>query len=68
MKVETFRINLLTLRTSLGLSQEQFGQPIGVSKGCVQAYESGRAQPSLATIKLIAEVYNIDDLYLFLFK
>jgi transcriptional regulator with XRE-family HTH domain len=64
----TFRTNLLTLRTSLGLSQEQFGQPIGVSRGSVQAYETGRAQPSLLTIKLIAEVYNIDDLYLFLFK
>ena len=64
----TFRINLFTLRTSLKLSQEQFGQPIGVSRGSVQAYETGRAQPSLLTIKLIVEVYNIDDLYLFLFK
>jgi transcriptional regulator with XRE-family HTH domain len=64
----TFRINLITLRKSLNLSQEAFGQPIGVSRGSVQAYETGRAQPSLETIKLIAEVYNIDDLYLFLFK
>lgn len=64
----TFRINLLQLRTSLGLSQTEFGESIGVSKGSLQAYESGRCQPSLATIKLIAEVYNIDDLYLFLFK
>jgi DNA-binding transcriptional regulator YiaG len=63
-----FRINLFTLRTNLGLSQEAFGQPIGVSKGCVQAYESGRCHPSLATIKLIVDTYNIDDLYLFLFK
>lgn len=64
----TFRTNILLLRTSLGLSQEAFGQPIGVSRGCVQAYEAGRCQPSLKTIKLIADVYNIDDLYLFLFK
>jgi len=64
----TFRINLFTLRTNLGLSQTEFGQSIGVSKGSLQAYESGRAQPSLATIKLIADVYSIDDLYLFLFK
>jgi DNA-binding XRE family transcriptional regulator len=63
-----FRTNILLLRTSLGLSQEAFGQPIGVSKGCVQAYESGRCQPSLKTIKLIVDTYNIDDLYLFLFK
>lgn len=63
-----FRTNILLLRKSLGLSQEAFGQSIGVSKGCLQAYESGRCQPSLKTIKLIADVYNIDDLYLFLFK
>ena len=64
----TFRINLLQLRTKLGLSQTEFGESIGVSKGSLQAYEAGRCQPSLATIKRIAEVYNIDDLYLFLFK
>jgi transcriptional regulator with XRE-family HTH domain len=64
----TFRINLFTLRTSLKLSQEEFGQSVGVSRGSIQAYETGRCQPSLETIKLIAEVYNIDDLYLFLFK
>jgi transcriptional regulator with XRE-family HTH domain len=64
----TFRVNLLKLRKELKLSQTEFGQSIGVSKGCLQAYETGRAQPNLATIKLIAEVYNIDDLYLFLFK
>lgn len=64
----TFRINLLQLRISVGFSQEEFGKSIGVSKGCLQAYEAGRCQPSLKTIKLIADTYNIDDLYLFLFK
>ena len=50
------------------MSQEKFGQSIGVSKGCVNAYESGRAEPSLKTIKKIVDTYGIDDLYLFLFK
>ena len=62
------RINILKLRHQHNMSQEKFGQSIGVSKGCVNAYESGRAEPSLKTIKRIVDVYGIDDLYLFLFK
>ena len=62
------RINILKLRHQHNMSQEKFGKSIGVSKGCVNSYESGRAEPSLKTIKRIVDVYGIDDLYLFLFK
>lgn len=62
------RINILMLRNQHNLSQEKFGESIGVSKGCVQAYESGRCEPSLQTLKLLADTYHIDDLYVFLFK
>lgn len=63
-----FRINLLKLRLNLGFTQKQFGETVGVSRGSIQAYEAGRAQPSMETIKLIVDLYGIDDLYLFLYK
>jgi transcriptional regulator with XRE-family HTH domain len=41
---------------------------LGISKDMVQSYEDGRAEPSLDTIKNIADTFKIDDLYLFLYK
>lgn len=40
---------------------------LGISKGMVQSYEDGRAEPSLNTIKKIVDTFGIDDLYLFLY-
>jgi len=41
---------------------------LGISKGMVQSYEDGRAEPSIATLKKIVDVFGIDDLYLFLYQ
>jgi hypothetical protein len=62
------RINLIQLRHKENLTQESFGKMLGISKGMVQSYEDGRAEPSLDTIKNIADTFGIDDLYLFLYK
>jgi transcriptional regulator with XRE-family HTH domain len=41
---------------------------LNISKGMVQSYEYGRAEPSLDTKKKIVDTFGIDDLYLFLYK
>ena len=61
------RINLIILRQKNKLTQQAFGEIIGVSKASVQSYESGRAVPSLETIKKIVDAFGIDDLYMFLY-
>ena len=40
---------------------------LGITKGMVNSYESGRAEPSYETLKKIVDVFKIDDLYLFLY-
>jgi transcriptional regulator with XRE-family HTH domain len=49
------------------MTQASFGEMLGISKGMVQSYEDGRAEPSLHTIKKIVDTFGIDDLYLFLY-
>ena len=61
------RINLLRLRHKKEMTQASFGEMLGISKGMVQSYEDGRAEPSLHTIKKIVDTFGIDDLYLFLY-
>ena len=61
------RTNLIILRQKNNLTQQAFGEIIGVSKSSVQSYESGRAEPSYETLKKIVDIFKIDDLYLFLF-
>jgi len=62
------RTNLIQLRHRENLTQESLGAMLGISKGMVQSYEDGRAEPSLDTIKKIVDTFGIDDLYLFLYK
>lgn len=49
------------------MTQTSFAQMLNLTKGMVQSYEDGRAEPSLETIKKIADNFGIDDLYLFLY-
>jgi transcriptional regulator with XRE-family HTH domain len=55
------------VRHQKNLTQQSLAQMLGITKGMLQSYETGRAEPSLETIKKIADTFAIDDLYLFLF-
>ena len=50
------------------MTQLNFAQTLNLTKGMVQSYEDGRAEPSIATLKKIVDVFGIDDLYLFLYQ
>lgn len=47
------------IRTKFNLSQERFGQKIGVSGKSVSAYETGRATPSIKILSQIAKTFNV---------
>ena len=53
------RIKLI--RNGTGLSQEKFGEKLGITKMGVQAWEYGRNNPSKAMIHKISEVYGINE-------
>lgn len=50
---------LIKLRRKLGLSQEEFGQLIGVSRQAVSKWELGQSQPDLESLKRIKEKFNV---------
>lgn len=52
------------LRKTLGLSQESFGEKIGITKSSVSGFENGSRNPSEQTIKSICREYNVDYFWL----
>ena len=57
-------MNLCELRKSKGISQEYLASAIGVTQGAISAYETGRWEPSITTIKKMASILGctVDDL------
>ena len=47
-------MNLSELRKNKGISQEELAKALGVSQGAISAYETGRWEPSIQTIKKLA--------------
>lgn len=52
------------VRKNNNLSQEEFGNRIGITKSSVSLLESGKNSPSEQTIKLICKEFNISYLWL----
>ena len=47
------------LRKNLNLSQESFGDKIGIKKASMSAIENNRSNPSNQTVKLICNEFNV---------
>ena len=50
---------LALIRECTGLSQEKFGETIGVSKGAFELYENGKREPNFSTLRRIRRIYMI---------
>lgn len=55
---------LKILRKTIKLSQEEFGNRIGISKSAVSNMEAGRYSITESMIKLICREFNVDYLWL----
>lgn len=55
----TFGENIKNLRKSRGYSQDKFARAIGSNQVNVSAWEVGTRTPTLATMRHIADVFNI---------
>lgn len=62
-----FRTNLVRIRMESVLTQKQMAESIGVRVQAYQAYEHGRSYPSFKVLKRIFDIYNINDVYNFMF-
>lgn len=55
---------ILDLRKALSLSQEKFGEKLGVSGAAVSRMESGTYNITETMIKLICSTYNVNEVWL----
>lgn len=52
------------LRLSLGLTQEEFGEKIGLKKSGISNIENGTRNLSIRNIKLISKTFNVSETWL----
>lgn len=52
------------IRTSLGLTQQEFSDKIGVKRNTIAQYESGRNEPIDSVLHLICREFDIDEQWL----
>lgn len=62
--METINERIYRLRKHLGLSQEAFGQRIGIKKASISMIEKGKNNPSEQTIKSICRVFDVNESWL----
>lgn len=58
--MNTFPNNLKRLRKASGLKQEELAERLNVTRQTVSGWETGRRQPDLDTLKLLAEALDAD--------
>ena len=54
-----FAQQLKTLRTELGLTQAEFAQKLNSTQRSVSYLETGKTQPDLETLWLIADIFDV---------
>jgi len=63
--VEELKNNVLNIRHDRGLTQEELGNQVGLTRQTIIAIEKGRFTPSVATALLLANALNttVDKLF-----
>ena len=59
-----FSENLRYLRNSRQFTQKKLASILGLSTNCVCEWEKGRSEPSISTIKKIADLFEVSSDYL----
>ena len=57
--MQKLKENLINFRKQRGLTQEEFAPLIDLKTSAYRAYETGRNEPNITTLKKIADFYDI---------
>lgn len=57
-------IKIEELRKKMGLSQEDLAKKLNMTQQRISAYEKGKREPDLETLKLFADFFNVSTDYL----
>lgn len=64
--MEEFQISLAAARVNAKMTQEEVAKKIKVSRQTIINWESGKIVPGIPEIKMLADLYNIPQDYIFL--
>ena len=53
------------LREKAGMTQTELAEKLGLSKSVISAYEKGIRNPSFKILPLLAQTFNVTELYFF---
>ncbi len=59
---------IIELRKKTGLSQEEFGEKLGLSRQSISKWETGEALPDVDNLILLSQKYNVSIDYILLGK
>lgn len=59
MYVESFASKLRKARENTGFTQREVAKELRISKSTIASYETGRTQPDIEMLGLIADFYNV---------
>ena len=60
-----FHERLYDVRKKAGMTQTELAEKLGVSKSVISAYEKGIRNPSYKILRLLADTFNVCQLYFF---
>lgn len=60
-------LNIKILRVENGMTHKQFADNIGMSERTLRRWESGEREPAIKYIKKIVDMYEIEDVYSFMY-
>ena len=61
-----FNEKLISLRKSKGLSQEELGAELNVTRQTISKWESGQGKPEIDNVIKMTEIYNVSSDYILL--
>lgn len=64
MEVNNLKERIRKLRRTLDLTQQSFGERIGIKRNTVANYETGRNEPVASVISLICREFNVSEKWL----
>ncbi len=53
------------LREKAGMTQTELADKLGLSKSVISAYEKGIRNPSFKVLPILAQIFNVTELYFF---
>lgn len=57
---ETMRLNIISKRKDLGLTQTELGEKVALKKNTVASWEQGLSSPDIDTVAKLLDIFGMD--------